>query len=168
MNPQRELAALIGPSAFVRRAKTDDALYISDAPRRLPPEALILLEETLNKNEFCCRITNRGLWEIDLADERLLALLHSYPHGSNPKIPKDNALLPAYALIRLLQKHPAPWAKQPRGPIRAILKRMNLSQAEMNPVLQPLLETCAERLRKGLPLPSEAATALMDWLKRME
>lgn len=168
MNPRQELAALTGSRAFVRRAKTDDAMYVSDAPRRLEKDALSLLEYQLNQNGFDCHVTENGLWKIDLTDSRLFALLHTYPDAENADIPEKNEDLPVYGLFRILKKHPAPWKRQPREIIRALLKRMDQPREEMNRISQPILEICAEKLRKGMTLPSEAAPMLAYWLNHKE
>jgi hypothetical protein len=147
----------------VRPARDDDAFFVTDAPRRLPEENLSALERNLADNGYLIEATHRGLWRIDLDETRFMALCEAYRLPTPLKVPADDTLLGAYALVRLLLAHPAPWADQPRAPLRALLKRYDRREPFLTCVKRQT-EACAVRLRKGGALPSAAAGILQTWL----
>jgi len=160
---QAELSALVGPGCFVRPARDDDAFFVTDAPRRLPRERLDALAHSLAAGGYLVEATPRGLWRIDLADARFRALCEGFRPLAPLSRPADDALLGAYALARLLRAHPAPWAGQPRAPLRALLKRYDRREAFLTCVKRQT-EACAALLRTGGALPSAAAGILQTWL----
>jgi len=161
--PQKELAALLGDGCFLRRAKDDGALFVTDAPRRFAPEKLSAVEAALKARGFCCSLTPRALWRVDLAQARYVNLFTAYRYAEPPPFPADERLMRVYALARLLAAHPAPWEEQPPELLRALLKRCG-RPAELLQIAPRVLETCARSLREHRPLPSAAAGMLYQWL----
>lgn len=165
--PQQEVRVLLGSGCFVRRAASDDALFVSDAPRLFLPDARAIAEQRLVLAGFCVWQTERGLWAIDLDESRWLALVSSLACRVPVGLPSDARLHGVFALARLLWAHPCEWSRQPREPLRALLKCFD--QPEKLIRLAPeLLELCAGRLRKGIPLPAAGAKWLFDWLAESE
>jgi hypothetical protein len=161
--PQEELAALMD-GCLLHRARSDDALYVSDAPRRLPEAKLGVLETSLSQHGFVCVRTERGLWKIDLSAARYRRLYEAFGNPAPVPFPADERNLDVYALTRLLTAHPAPRKAQPMEPLRAVLKRY-ARPAELRTLAARLLPDCAERLRKHQSLPYAAAGLLARWLR---
>ncbi len=158
--PQEELSALLGGGGcFLKRARGDDALFVCDAPARLPEDTLEALERKLSVNGFVCSRTNRDLWKIDLSPERYRRLITDYQNVLPAPFPKDDRDLDVYALMRLWLAHPAPWAEQPAEPLRAVLKRY-ARLSELRALAPRLLADSAKRLGKHLSLPHAAAGLL--------
>ncbi|HNX62232.1 MAG TPA: hypothetical protein PKN45_06280 [Candidatus Limiplasma sp.] len=157
---QQELFDCLHEIGFVRRSRTDDALFICDAPRRNETQQLLPVTQRLTKMGYVITQTENRLWKIDLNDERFQSL---FPHISDERIipfPVDcPASLTIYELACLLSAHPVAWDLQPRPMLCRIVKHTD-SVSEMNRMAPMLLEECAERLRGGEPLPSEAAGLL--------
>jgi hypothetical protein len=168
MNPiyQEELAALLGAACFLRRSRSDEAFFITDAPRRLAQSQLALLTSELTRYGYVIRLTPRGLWQIDLGEDRLRALVATLLPSGALLIPAQSERLDVYALTQLLYLHPAPWDAQPKEPLRALLKRYD-RPAEFADCARKQLENCAELLRLHLPLSSAAANVTHAWLNEI-
>lgn len=159
---RRELSALL-PGAFVRRAAGEEALFVTDAPRRLETPARQAALEAMAAAGFCIVCKDNGLWTVDLTDPRWHVLVLEPQWPLRCAFPAEVRLHGVYQLARLLATHPAPWPQQPRQPLRAVLKRLDAPQALMR-VSPELTAQCAGLLRKGQPLPSAAAGPLWRWL----
>ena len=159
---QQELFNCLQEFGFVRRSRTDDAVFISDAPRRNEAEPLLSVAQRLTKMGYIITQTDHRLWKINLDDKRFQAL---FPHISDEKdrpFPVDfSASLTIYELACLLSAHPVAWEQQPKPMLCRIIKHAD-SATEMNQMAPILLGECAERLRRGEPLPSEAAGLLFQ------
>lgn len=162
-------AALDGERCFLRRSFTDDALWVSDLPRRTgDTDVLRDIERRLMRLDIQCRTYDgSGLWRLDLTMDGYAALVRGLPLAP-PPLPIDDALHPAYALCRLLCLHPAPLHAQPLEPLRAALKRMDGAPQAMLQIIQPTHIRCAELLRLKQPLPSAMGGALALWLMDRE
>lgn len=161
--PHGEIRAILGENCFVRKAVEDDRLFVTDAPRRLAGALLITLSDALTAQGFRVWITERGLWAIDLSEQRWLALLDRFENSTMSALPEDSRLHDVYALVRLFRAHPAPWEIQPRGSVRAILKRFDQGE-ELVRYAPDLIKDCAKLLREHQPLPCAAAGILCMWL----
>lgn len=161
--PQSEVKAILGGKCFIRKAAEDFALFVTDAPRRMPDTQLKALSDQLAGQGFRQWTTERGLWAIDLDEQRWFFLLKPFEHTVPCSIPEDGRLLDVYALMRLLKAHPAPLDGQPREPIRAILKRFDQPE-EFIRIAPVLLQDSAKRLREHQPLPYAATGILCVWL----
>ena len=164
---RRELSALL-PGAFVRRAKGEEALFVTDAPRRLEAAARGAAANAMAEAGFQFCETENGLWAVDLTDIRWRTLLLEPPWPCACAFPEEVRLHGVYQLARVLAAHPAPWSQQPREALRAVLKRLDAPQALIQTAPE-ITAQCAVLLRKGKPLPSAAAGPLWRWLsERME
>ena len=165
--PQAELRALLSEGCFLRRATTDDALFVTDLPRRQTDQALASVQTRMDDSGFRIVLSQNGLWLIDLSERRWQALATAWQAQSKCAFPQQTELHAVYMLYRLLSAHPAPWPEQPREPLRALLKRYNQSNELLRLTLE-MQQTFAERLRKHLPLPSSGAGLLCQWLHEVE
>jgi hypothetical protein len=152
--------ALVGGGAFVRFAAEDDALLVSDAPRRMVAEALADAVARLTAAGYLCRVTERGLLAIDWNETRWAAFAARHSAGGWPPWPHDEALHACYALVRLLLLHPAPWAAQPRPLLRALVKAL-ARRGGLCKAAPALLAACARRLRRHEALPSAGAGLIL-------
>ncbi|MCE5343443.1 MAG: hypothetical protein LLF96_07665 [Eubacteriales bacterium] len=168
MNPiaQAELVALLKPECFLHRSRSDDAFFVTDAPRRLAQTQLAALAKDLMLRGYLPRLTPSGLWQIDLADKRFRSIADEIKPACSLALPQEDVRMDAYALAQLLYRHPAPWETQPKEPLRALLKRYD-HPAEFAACARLQLESCAALLRRHLPLPSAAATVLHAWLNEL-
>jgi hypothetical protein len=161
--PAEELRNMLGRNGFLRLHGQDRFLFVSDAPRRVPREALAQLQHTMREAGFAVETDPSDLLLIDLRPSRWEELLGSFPHAEASAFPDDGRLLDVYALMRLLKRHPSALELQPMDMIRAVFK--NYHGRDGLPSLAPkLLSRCAERLRRNAPLPSALADVLYSWL----
>ena len=161
--PAEELRAIIGQNGFLRLYGQDQFLYVSDAPRRVSPETMARMRYTMREAGFTDEIDPSYLLLIDLQPYRWKALLNSFPNAGAVGFPDDDRLLNVYALMRLLNRHPSDFDRQPMDMVRTVLKRYR--GPDGLPALAPgLLSRCSERLRQNAPLPSVLANVLYAWL----
>lgn len=149
-----------GAPCFLRICLTDDALWVSDLPRRLQDVSAV--KEALLGLGVGCREAN-GLWKLDWLPERYAALAEALPKAV-PPLPWDGALHEAYALCRLLLIHPAPVPQQPVEPVRAVLKLPQKPAGEQLQAIRALAGQCAAGLRMHRPLPTMAGGLLAERL----
>ncbi len=158
------VCAALAP-CFVRRFQGDGALFVCDLPRRGAPGLVSEALAGLTGLGFVCVTpASRGLLLLDASPARYEALLEPLPL-SPPPLPAREELHPAYALCRLLLAHPAPFAPQPLGPLRQMLKWMDtLPPGPFLREVAGLHEQCAGLLREHRPLPHGAGRLLAAWL----
>lgn len=165
---QAELYATLrafGP-CFLRICADEDALWVSDLPRRRPDTRPA--EAALDALGVECRLNADSLlWKLDWTQARYRALEAALPR-TPPAFPQRPFLEDAYALCRLLLLHPAPLSRQPLAVIREVLKLDASVLTERPEVLRRLHGQCAAALRLGEPLPSLAGGLLCDWINSME
>ena len=161
---QQRIAAILGSQAFVKVAAEHDALFVSDAPRRMTGASLSALGSQLAQAGFVSWENERGLLLIDWDDAHWRQWAEGYQAASLPGFPAAEEHFPIYALARLLAAHPYPLAAQPRAPIRLLLKNLRRTDALARAAFA-LHERCAQWLREGEPLPSAAAGLLSCWLR---
>lgn len=158
----------ISANCLLRRARGDDALWVCDLPRRVGDVALREAARRLAELGIICRLDNKArLWSMDLCAAQYAALVAELPL-TPPPLPEDDRLHEAYSLCRLLLGKPAPLQTQPLCPLREVLKRMDVNDAQMLALVPSLYESCAELLRMKTPLPCAAGGALALWLLRKE
>lgn len=135
---------------FLRQSVDPSALWVSDFPRRGGDENAA--REKLSLFGFRVLPTRQdGLWLLDESMESYRAIEDFLPFCV-PALPDEEALLPVYALCRLLWLHPAPLERQPFELNRALWLWTEGRAAPRE--LRRVHESCAALLRQGLPLPS--------------
>ena len=164
---RRELSELLGKGCMVKTAAGEDAMFVTDAPRRLTAQALADAEATMHAKGFLHSEAGKDLWTVDPDETRWQTLLAGTESETDCPFPDDDRLHELYSVARLLAAHPSPWFGQPRGPIRAMLKRYDRPQELLRyaPILR---ERCAILLRGHRALPSSAAGLLFHWLARYQ
>ncbi|MEA4999101.1 MAG: hypothetical protein VB087_06905 [Candidatus Limiplasma sp.] len=161
----RFLAGLFQDKAFVKVANMAEAMFVSDAPRRIGKDALWERCKILHNNGFFAWETPGCMLCIDWSEDRWQQwMAEKQAFGFSARFPETDALWPAYMLGRLLAAHPSPLSKQPRAPLRVLLKNTNHS-AGLCSAAQRVHEECAQRLREGQPLPASGAGLLDQWLR---
>ena len=147
---------------FVRVCDTDDALWVSDLPRRIPnAEALA---QKLNGQGFICRLDEKKqLWHVDWTEERWQQMLMDYPTGI-PDFPVEERYHPAYALCRLWLLHPAERTAGNLPMIRRMLKLTAEPEARLLVCVPALHAQAARSLREGIPSAYDAGRILAGWL----
>ena len=165
--PVQELRDILGENGFLRLYGTDDAIFISDVPRRVNAEVLTHIRHMMQEQGFTVQITTGNLLLMDLSQARWEQLLSSFQNAKPIPFPDDDRLTDVYTLIRLLMRHPSALQEQPKELIRAALKRY--PEKDGFPKLAPLLlEQCAIRLRHHAPLPSALADVMYTWLMEQQ
>lgn len=161
------LAALLG-GGFVRIAQGDvGALFLSDAPRRLPQQAMEAALARLARAGYVARPTAAGLLALDWDEERWRIWRDACEQTPTAAFPRSETLWPAYSLATLLTRHPAPWDSQPRDMLRAVVKG-SLAPQTMRRTAFALYTACAQRLRLHEALPATAAGALWNHVRMRE
>lgn len=155
---RRELRALLGPAVLLRRDQAARALFICDAPRRVPDAAPFRAALTAAGYDIT---EENGLWRIDLSAPRRAAWIGGLLPGPAPG---DLALR---SLCRSLRAAPAPAAQdQPWPPIRRTLLWLDAGQTEA--LLRELPAEVAVLKRRHLPLPAAAACLIEDACSKEE
>lgn len=160
-----EIAVILGERVFVRISASEDALFVSDAPRRMTPNALETVSVALNGLGYSVWVLQNNMMAIDWDETRWVRWAESIAGESVDTFPTEPSLWPVYRLYRLLDAHPAPFAKQPRAPMRELLKRDDRPQ-EWAMRTHNIRRACAAMLRKHQPLPVAAKGLLAEWLSR--
>lgn len=162
---QREAySALGGEGCFLRRDARDEALWVSDLPRRADAQTVEAVRRRLAQAGFCSQ-PEEGLLRVDATLARYEGLLAGLPDAL-PPLPSDDALHPAYALCRLWLLSPsAPLERQSLHPLRCLLKRLQ-RPAELLQQIPRLHAESAALLRRREPQPRAAGLVLAEWLQR--
>lgn len=165
---QQRLYALMPEASrcFVRVCDHDDALWVSDLPRRM--DDCTETEKRLNAEGFSVRLDEKSrLWYVDWTEERWQALLAGWPREL-PALPADEAYHEAYALCRLYLLHPSDWED---GHLPAMRKALKLTESRPDPMqrgMRSLYEETAVRLREGKTIAHAAGRILAAWLNAIE
>jgi hypothetical protein len=162
--PVGELSALLGEGCFLHIARGDDALFVTDAPLRFSRERRQNAARALMERGFVVDNTPAGLWKIDCSGERFFRIFDAFSTEPAAAFPVDERAADVYALERLLDAHPSPWKEQPTELLRAIAKNCGRRE-ELIRRTPKILQNCAMRIRRGMPLPSAAAGMLRSWLR---
>lgn len=147
---------------FVRICDSDDALWVTDLPRKT--EKLSDVEKQLLLSGFCCRLdTASRLWYVDPTEAQWEELLKRYP-DKIPSMPEDERYHAAYALCRLYLLHPAPLSVCALPAVRRMLKLTMQPEEKLLQKLAVLHGEAAVQLRMGQPVAHAAGRILAGWL----
>lgn len=165
---QRRLYGLMPARArcFVRLCRADDALWVSDLPRRLPE-----WRDTARRLEaegFTCRLLEKErLLTVDLSGEAWARAVEPLPMGI-PPLPSRDALHPLYALCRIWLLHPCAWADEPLPVLRRVVKLTAGPEEALMRAAPQLHQAAAQSLREGTPCAYSAGRWLAQWLMEKE
>ena len=155
---RHELRAQLGNAVLLRRDQSMRALFISDAPRRLPACADI----RAHLEQMGYQISEEeGLWRIDLSPARRIQALSMLPTAPLPQSPCLRALCRS-----LLSGEDLPLERQPWPYIRLTLLRLDAGQTEM--LWRELSAAVAVLKRTHAPLPRASAYIIMEELQSKE
>ena len=145
---------------FLRRARSDDYLLCSDAPRKLsdPQRALVLFHQA-----GISIVVTDGLWQMDASIEAYIHMAAMLPAGP-PDAPQQDKYLPLWHLCRMLQNHPAPVKQQPLTAVRQVIKAMETDESAILSLPATLSPVLARMLRNKEALPALAGGLLSIWL----
>ena len=147
---------------FVRICGSDDALWVSDLPRKTSD--LSDAETTLWQNGFACHVDNRArLLYVDWTESKWKETLSQYP-AQLPCLPQDERLHAAFALCRLWLSHPSPITPDTLPAVRRVLKLTLQPEEKMLHSVAVLHEEAAVQLRTGHPVAHAAGLILAGWL----
>lgn len=147
---------------MLRISREDDCLWICDLSRRLDKSVCETVRMYLEQSGFSvCSQERTRLWQIDLhpTDD-----LFTDESSRLLPFPNNEQLHGAYALYRMLKKHPSPYEQQPSPLIRSILKRTLKPPEETS--FFGITSQCAALLNRKQPLPSAACKALAQWINQ--
>lgn len=167
-NEQRRLYGLMPEQArcFVRLCRTDDALWVSDLPRRMPQ-----WEETAKRLEaegFAWQMRPEdALLAIDLSREAWARAVQALPVAV-PPLPSRDSLHPVYALCRLWLLHPCAWEDEPLPVLRRVAKLTAGPEKAVLRQVPGLHQMAAQSLREGAPCAYHAGRWLARWLLEKE
>ena len=153
---QARIYELLG--GFLRVDRSDDALWISDYPRREDhPDAM---RQTLRAMGLACMMDERsGLWHLDWTEEKWIELLNSLP-DTLPPYPRDEGLHEIYAFCRFALLHPAKSSPESLRYARAVLK----GTAQIS----RMHEQCVEDYRNGRSTAWDAGRILAAMIREKE
>ena len=158
---QARIYELLG--GFVRVDRSDEALWISDLPRRM--ENVQDLGKKLLEAGFACRLDGKTrLWYIDWTERRWEEMLAPYPHAL-PPLPAADRLHPVYALCRLWMLHPSDRTPENLPMVRRVLKLMNEPEEKLLASVAAMHAQAAANLRSGIPSAYDAGRLLAGWLR---
>lgn len=147
---------------FVRVCDSNDALWVSDLPRKT--DDLSGLESLLEQNGFTCRIDHDArLLYADWTQNRWKAMLSSFP-PTLPAFMQNDRYHAAYALCRLWLSHPSDLSSDTLPAVRRMLKLTQQPEEKMLKSISSLHEEAAVQLRTGKPTAYAAGCILAKWL----
>jgi len=147
---------------FVRICDTDDAMWVSDLPRKT--DDLSDAQSALWQNGFVCRFDkDTRLLYADWSENRWAEMLSNFPH-TPPRFPQSDRYHAAYALCRLWLSHPSAFTPDTLPAVRRLIKLMQQPEEKILKSLLPLHEEAAVQLRMGLPAAHAAGWILAKWL----
>ena len=147
---------------FVRICDGDNALWVSDLPRKTAD--LSSLEPLLCDNGFVCRLDEKArLWYVDWTESQWAKNLACLPRAI-PAFPESERYHAAYALCRLWLAHPSPPTQNTMPAVRRVLKLTMQPEEKLFKSIQALHEEAAIQLRADLPVAHAAGWILAKWL----
>lgn len=151
---------------FVRMAQADDALWVSDLPKRHTAWQSVI--PALLEEGFCYwENAQTGLLNVDFSQDGWLAYLQMLPTRL-PFIPPQDVYHPLYALLRLWMLHPSTPTDETRCTLRRVMKLTQGDEDVLLRTVPALLAETATRLRQGLPVAYDAGRVLAEWLSNRE
>lgn len=153
---QERIHAIIG--GFLRLDRSDDALWVSDYPRRNADVSGI--EEKLKAFGVRCMLDEKArLWHLDWTMEKWEQIIASLPE-TIPPFPADEKPHAAYAFCRFALSHPGKRTDESMRMLRAVMKG-SASFARLH-------EQAAQALRNGHPIAYDAGRLLALQLMKEE
>ena len=147
---------------FVRICAGDDALWVSDLPRKTMDLSANL--PLLLQNGFACRVDERAkLLYVDWTQSMWTKALASFSPVL-PALPQHDRYHAAYALCRLWITHPSDLAPAAMPAVRRMLKLVQQPEEELLKSIASLHEEAAVQLRTGQPVAHAAGWILAQWL----
>ena len=145
---KNSLRRSLGVSCFIRRCRSADALFVSDASLRTD-DPLQLLDRLSSSGSWCAQI-DHGLLKIDPSPSAWLSLMRQMPYPKD-LCPKQTArpILTAWALRLCLADTPA--EQQPYAPLRQTLKRLDAKEYDLLEAELPKAIALIQRQHKPLP-----------------
>lgn len=162
-----EVRVLLGEGCFLRRSRTPDSLWVTDAPLRFDGHRLKACQCALDQSGFAVHPLSSGLWGIDPGQTRWLVRLsvwETVPSLSFTLAGLDTA---AYSLAVILRAHPAPLTSQPLEWIR-MLYQAETDPTQFHHACERLIFKAAEKLRSHEALPSAAAGLIYQHLQQVK
>ena len=151
-----------GARCFVRICETDQALWISDLPRKT--DHLDSIRQGIEENGFVCELDQETrLWYLDWTPERWKEVLERFS-ASLPSLPKDDRYHAAYALCRLWLSHPSDICPETLPAVRRMLKLTLQPESKLLRGIASLHEEAAVSLRNAQPIAHAAGCILAGWL----
>jgi len=148
---------------FVRVCDGDEALWVSDLPRRYAGD-LAPVENAWQEKGFSCSLdTAAMLWYVDLTPQRWNEVLMEYP-AQLPPFPSQDRYHAAYALCRLWLAHPAIQLGGSLGMVRRVIKLVEKQENAVLRAVSALHEEAACQLRRKEPCAHAAGCILARWL----
>ena len=157
---KRAVKQTIGGSCMLRVCREDDCLLVTDAPLRFPERAA-QIKNALEAAGWDVRPSG-GLWRLDPGQEMWGGIIRSVPREDLPD--PAQVSLPLYSLAVRLTRAPAPAERQPKLPLRVLLKAIEAGDADR--VLRFFPPFLAARLREKQPMPEAAGWALVWAMNR--
>lgn len=161
---QRRLYELLPAEArcFVRICDDDNALWVSDLPRKYAQ--CDKLAEMLRTEGFEVLPDGPGsLWYLDWTMERWQEMLSLLPRESL-QLPQDERYHEAYALCRLWAAHPAPLEPEHLPALRRVVKMTAAKPEKVLKSVRILMEEAAVQLRERKTAAHAAGWVLEVWL----
>ena len=153
---QEKIHSVIG--GFLRTDRSDDALWVSDYPRRNADGEDA--QEKLKALGVICMLDEKAkLWRLDWTEEKWDELIRALPL-TPPPIPEEEQLHAAYALCRFALAHPAPRTQESLRMLRAVLKGTK--------TIRQLHQEAAQARRAGCPIAYDAGRLLAAQLMKGE
>ena len=147
---------------FVRVCDSNDALWVSDLPRKT--DDLAGAENLLLQNGFMCHLdVQTQLLYVDWTQNRWKEMLSSFS-SALPALPQSDRYHAAYALCRLWLSHPSDLSPDTLPAMRRMLKLTQQPQEKLLKSISSLHEEAAVQLRTGKPTAYAAGCILAKWL----
>jgi len=163
---QQRLYALMPADVrcFVRVSDRDDALWVSDLPRRT--NGYDEAADQLRRAGYDVKLDQTaGLWLIDWTEARWQELLAGLPENV-PSLPHEEALHEAYALCRMWITHPSVLKMEHMPMLRKIVKLTAQPKDRMIRAVRAMHEETAALLRIKESIPYAAGRVLSAWLMK--
>lgn len=161
---QQRLYELLSKEArcFVRICETDEAMWISDLPRKT--DSVEGAQKLLCENGFVCTPDDEARllyldWTLESWEEILSEMA-----APLPALPANDRYHAAYALCRLWYAHPSPVTTETLPAVRRMLKLTLQPEGKLLRGLTALHEEAAAGLRNAQPIAHAAGGILADWL----
>ena len=138
-----ELLQSCGNCCFLRQDQSDNALWVTDYPRRNTQQQV--MRELLKKHGIdCCVDEKNSLWHLDWSAPKWEETVNALPEHI-PPLPAREKLHEAYALCRLWLLHPG--KAEDLRPARRLLKLGTETEEKLLHGITAMHEAAASALR---------------------